>query len=470
MSPTVSERVAGSFRDPSGFVFKRGERIYRALNEQCHDLLAELSSDGLLERLVEDGLLIGTRFVDGDLRDSLREEHSGFEHFLEHDVVDPVTYPYEWTYSMLADAALLTLRIQMTLLEAGLSLKDASAYNIQFVRGRPVFIDVASIERPARLDIWFAMAQFGQMFTFPLMLQRYHGFDLASYFLGRINGRSFEEVVRTLGRVQRWRPRALLDVTLPLLLNRRAQRSSTDRRHLLSRPCKSSSALRLNLQRLAKKIRKLAKGYKPKSHWTAYVFAGSCSQSAQEVKRGIVQQYLNAAAPRRVLDLGCNTGDYSFLAAQTGADVVAADADHDAVDLLYRRLRDDSADISPAVLDICNPTPAIGFRNRERVSFLERVQADCVLALALLHHLQIACNLRLPLIRDLFYDLTDAYVILEHVPPDDPMTRRLQQFRREVDEPLALEYCRGVFAERFSILREQVLPGGLRRLLLMRKT
>src|SRR5262249_13605642 len=156
------------------------------------------------------------------------------------------------------DAALHTLQLQMALLEAGISLKDASPYNIQFRDGRPVFIDLSSIEQPARLDVWFALGQFAQMFTFPLLLARYHGWDLRSYFLASINGRDIEQVARSLGRLQRWLPRNLLDVTVPLLLHRKANNASGDNRQVLDTPNKNPKAQLLNLRRLSRKIQKLA--------------------------------------------------------------------------------------------------------------------------------------------------------------------------------------------------------------------
>src|SRR5262245_9991844 len=166
-----SARDAGSFRDPSGFVFRQDARVFRAIDAKCAGILEGLAANGALARLVTDGLVVGTTILErSPFVDRLAAEHPGYARFLEHAPCDPITYPYCWTVSMLADAGMHTLDLQLRLLETGHALKDATAYNIQFARGRPVFIDLSSIERPARLDIWVALGQFQQMFTYPLML------------------------------------------------------------------------------------------------------------------------------------------------------------------------------------------------------------------------------------------------------------------------------------------------------------
>jgi SAM-dependent methyltransferase len=466
----ASGRIDGSFRDPSGYVFRREERIYRAIDEDCCQTLRGLSANGLLRRLMDRKLVVGTSFVeDPELVDELAAEHPGYRHFLEHQRVEPITYPYEWCLSMLADAALLTLELQMQLLGAGLSLKDATAYNVQFVGSQPTFIDLSSVERHPRQDVWFALGQFSQMFTFPLLLFRYHGWDFRSYFLGNIGGRDIEQVNRSFGRFERWLPRALLDVTLPLILHRKAKKSTDKGRAVLDRPNSNSRPQMLNLQRLQGKIRKLAARYKPRGIWARYTSECSYDDAADQAKKALVREFLQTARPTRVLDMGCNVGDYSYLAAQSGAVVLAADADHDAVEILYRRLRDKPAPITPMVVDLTNPSPAIGYRNKERESFLERLDVDCVLALALLHHLHVTGNLGMGAICDQFWEMTNAYLILEFVPPEDPMFRELMKFRVDLYRQLTLESCRKTFESRFTVLREEPIPGSPRTLLFLRK-
>ena len=469
--PSPQTRVAGSFRDPSGYVFQRGGDILRAVDEPCHQVLQELVADGLFGQLVDDGLLVPTETVeDESLARDLAREHPGFVHFLKHQRLTDITYPYEWCVSMLADAAVCTLDLQMRLLGAGCSLKDATPYNVQFVRGRPTWIDVSSIERPKRLDLWFALGQFMQTFLYPLLLCRHRGWDLRSYFLASLGGRGIEEVAAGFGWLGRLRPGIFWDVTLPLWLHRWAEKGDRARRETLEKPKQDTTAQVFNLRRLRRKTRKLAARYRPRGVWSEYTDICNYDDRAEAAKKTLVEQFLRASRPRRVLDLGSNTGDYSRLAAECGAEVTAVDGDHDAVELLYRRLRAEPAAITPMVVDLCNPSPAIGYMNRERESFLDRAGADCVLALALIHHLLVSGNLSLEAIRDMLLALTRRDLVLEFIPTDDGMFRRLMKFRVDLFAGVTLDSCRSVFGQGFQILKEEPIPGSKRTLLFLRKT
>ncbi len=466
-----NERFSGSFRDPSGFVFQRGGRIFRAVDQTCHSVLQSLADKGHLARLVGAKIIVPTRFVEESaLKKKLVSEHPGYGEFLEHELVPQITYPYEWTVSMLADAALLTLELQKQLVEIGCSLKDASAYNVQFVNGRPVFIDLSSIERPERVDLWFALGQFQRMFLFPLLLARHRGWDLRSYFLASLDGRSVEQVARSFGALQRWRPGLLLDVTLPLLLQRKTDKKNETKPQRLPKTSGQTTAQLANLNRLGSKIRKLAAGYRPQGVWADYTKTCSYDRTAETAKKNLVRNFLKSTSPESVLDLGCNTGEYSELAAECGAKLVtAADADHDAIEILYRRLRSQSKPITPLVVDVANPSPGIGYMNRERARFLDRFNSQCVLALALLHHLLVSANLSLAAARDLFCQLSGRYLVLEFVPPGDPMFQRLLRFRVNLFADLTLEQCLRVFSERFNLLRQVAVENSPRTLLFFEK-
>ena len=467
---SLSQMMQGSFRDPSGYVFQREGRIFRAVDESCYELLTQMVNVGLFGDLVKEGLLVETQFVeDSELHAALVDEHTGYVHFLEHARIPIITYPYEWSISMLAEAGIHTLRLQLRLLEHGYSLKDASAYNIQFITGQPVFIDVSSIVRPVRLDLWYALGQFGQMFTFPLLLRRYYGWDFPAYFLASINGRSIEQVAETLGWLGRLRPQFLMDVTIPFLLNRRANAKGGNERAILAKPVKNPNAQIMNLRRLQGKVRTLADGYQPTGVWAEYTSTCTYNDGATHDKKSMVREFLEAVKPKRVLDIGCNSGEYSYLSANCGAQVLAADSDHDAVELLFRRLKKEPGTINPIILDLSNPSPAIGFRNQERMRFLDRVDVDCVLALALFHHLHVTNNMSLIGIRDLFFDMTKDSLIFEFVPHHDDMFQQLLKFREDLYSGLTLDSLRKVFSERFALLREVSIPGTERTLILFRK-
>jgi 2-polyprenyl-3-methyl-5-hydroxy-6-metoxy-1,4-benzoquinol methylase len=464
-----SRRNTGSFRDPSGYVFSRDDGIYRAIDADCEVVLRDLDESGLLAQLTEDGLVVQTRFVDGGLLESLSKENPGYSCFLSHEKIAPISYPYEWSTGMLADAAILTLNLQMRLAQAGYALKDATAYNIQFVNGRPVFIDLASIEKPSRQDLWFALGQFQRMFLFPLLLCRHCGWDIRSYFLGSLDGRSAEQVERHFGRISRFRPALLLDLTLPLMFERRSEKKNAHRSWEQTSTGNDPKAQLINLKRLKGKIRSLADGYKTHGVWSDYTKTCSYDSVAESSKKKCIGSFLKTTPAATVLDVGCNTGDYSRLAAEHGARVVAVDADHDAVELLYRQLRTEGKSILPMVVDAANPSPAIGFMNQERSAFLERISADCVLALAVMHHLLVSANLSMLAIRDLFYHLSQRDLILEFVPTDDSMFQRLIHFRVNLFSGVTLENCLAVFQERFELLQKTPIEGTVRTLIFFRK-
>jgi len=474
MSPdphaTPDGAVAGSYRDPTGYVFWRDGRLFRSVDAEGLAVLDGLWSSGLLPRLIDGGLIVGTRKVDEpEMLGALRSEHAGHAGFLEHQVLPTITYPYEWTVSMLADAGIHTLDLQIQLLDAGCALKDATAYNIQFAQSRPIFIDLTSIERPQRLDLWFALGQFMQMFLYPLLLTRYRGWDLRSYFRPSIGGRSIEEVARSFGWLGRLRPALLLDLTLPLWLHRWAEKGQRAKRDVLEQRKTNPKAQILNLKRLRSKLGKLAAGYKTRGVWSEYTDICNYDDQAEQAKKDLVAQFVDETKPATVLDLGCNTGDYSRLAAERGATVIAADADHDAVELLYRHLRTHPAAITPVVVDLANPSPGIGHLNEERAPFFDRARSDCAFALALIHHLLVSANLSLAGIRDLMCRLTSRDLVLEFIPTDDNMFQRLMKFRVDLFGDLTLDACRRVFEERFDVLRETPIPHSKRTLLFLRK-
>ncbi len=462
----LSRRVEASFRDPEGYVFTREGHVYRAIAPELAARLRRAEELGILAKLIAREWVVDSRFVrEPQLQGILERENPGWHHFVEHDPLPLITYPYEWSVSMLADAAVLTLDLQMEIVQAGFSLKDATPFNVQFVGTRPVFIDLGSLDVPSRFDVWYALGQFQRLFLYPLLLARYTNWDLRSYFLSSLNGRDPLFMVRAMGRLGRWRPALLLDVTLPWLLTR----YSESKIHTSSAPGSSISINREPMLWNLRKIPRLAGGSHPKGIWTDYTRTCSYTDRAEQAKREFVRSILLHEKPNWVLDLGCNTGLYSELAAGIGSRVIAADQDHDAIEMLYRRLRNTRSAIWPVVLDITNPSPGIGLNNKERQPFLERARADYVLALALIHHLIVTGNLSLERIEGLLFDLSSRGIILEFVPPSDPMFRKLTQFRSDSFEHITLSAFRRTFSQRFSIVREFPVPDSERMLFWLRR-
>jgi SAM-dependent methyltransferase len=464
------QRIAGSFRDPSGFVFLRNEEVFRSIDDDCHSLLAELDDEGKLADWVDRQLIVGTEFVEsGDLFNELRDELPETKHFLRHQRIPLVTYPYEWSVSMLADAGIHTIDLQIELLSTGCSLKDATAYNVQFVDGKPTMIDIASIEKPNRLDVWFALGQFLQMFVYPLLLTRRRGWDLRSYFQSNLNGRDIDSVAKSFSAIERLSPGLLLDLTIPWWLHRMSEKKQGSKRDVLEKSVTNTSAQIFNLKRLRRKIEKLAAGYKTSGVWSDYTKICNYDDEADAAKKKLVRGILMETSPAEVLDIGCNTGTYSFLAAECGANVTAVDGDHDAIEVLYRRLRENPASINPLVVDFSNPSPAIGYMNVERASFLERSNPDCVMALALMHHLLVSANMSLEAICEQMHAMTRRDLIIEFVPTDDNMFERLMNYRVDLFQHINLQACLAAFQGRFDLLQQHPISGSKRTLLFFRK-
>lgn len=463
-----STRVAASFRDPAGYVFWREGRLFRAVGPDYAEDLRRLVQEDLLNELIDRQWLVPTTLVEDDLAAELAAEHGEGMLFLEHEPIEPITYPYEWSVAMLADAAVRTLEIQEFLLKKQYALKDASAFNIQFCRGQPVFIDVASIERPSRLDVWHPLGQFNRMFTFPLLLHRHRGMDLKAYFLPHLDGLAADEVVRAFGWIERFKPSLLLDVTLPWLMERKST-NNEQAAAKLREGNRDASAQLLNLGRLRRKIESLKHKMRPRGNWAGYSQDCHYAPAAEDAKKEIVAEMLAEMRPDTVLDLGSNTGDYSLLAAEYADKVISVDADEPAIDLLYRRLQESPQPVCPIVADITNPSPALGFRHAERESLESRIPADCVLALAVVHHLFVSGNLSFELIRDLLSDLATRHVLLEFVPAEDPMYKKLTQFRAPDPRDYRLAACRDVFEEKFRFVQERPIAASPRTMLLLEK-
>jgi hypothetical protein len=437
----------GSFRDPDSRVFFDDGAVYRALSEDGWRDWEALAATPL----ATDERLIATEPAE---LDSLPELTAGpAAGALRHERIPWVSYPYEWPFSMLKDAALLQLALGRLALTHDLTLKDASAYNVQFRGASPVFVDVGSFERLREDEPWAGYRQFCMLFLYPLMLQAYRGMPYHALLRGSLDGIAPAEARAVLPKRRRG---VLTHVVLHARLEARYGGDREVKRDL-KRAGFGKALLDANLRKLEKLVRRLE--YKPgHTAWTEY---GSTNTYTDE-EAARKAEFVRAAAARHpdglVWDLGCNDGTYSRVAAEHAATVVAVDADHATVDGLYRALRDEGRkDILPLVMSVTDPSPDLGWRGLERARPERRGTPDLALCLALIHHVVITGNVP---VREFvgWLNTLDCALVIEFPERDDPMVQRLLAGKVEKANP---DYERETFeralGERFEVERTERL-------------
>jgi SAM-dependent methyltransferase len=454
----------GSYRDPSGFVFRRDGVIYRQINRSFGARWDDLATSGLLGALQAKGVLIP--HAAAPIETALRPD-------LAHAVIQPerldfVSYPYEWSFGQLRDAALVTLEAQSASAEAGFTLRDATAYNVQFRGGRPVLIDTLSFERAEPGRPWTAYRQFCEHFLAPLALMARRDVRCGLMLREFVDGIPLDLAASLLPGRTKLNPGLLSHIHL----HARAQRRYADRTEAGAAASTSRTMSPLRQRALIDSLRRTVEGlrWEPAgTEWADYAENTSYGDDAARRKDELVRELLRAAPGERVWDLGANTGRFSRIAADLGRRVVAWDVDPAATELHYRRVRaDGTTSILPLVLDLANPSPGLGWANAERRSLRDRADADVVLALALVHHLAISRNVPFDLLAELFAGLAPGLVI-EFVPKDDPMVRRLLATREDVFPDYTIEAFRAAFGRRFEILDERPIEGVSRSLLRMQR-
>jgi len=452
--------VPGSFRDPSGFLFRDGGVLYRQVNRVYQEHYERLMSSGLYVDLVDAGLLIP--HGEADLAGPRPDESLLV---IEPDVVEFISYPYEWCFSQLKDAALATLEIQKRALAHGMSLKDASAYNIQFVQGKPVMIDTLSFEKYEEGRPWVAYGQFCRHFFAPLALMSYRDIRLGQLSRVHIDGVPLDLATSLLPFRTRLRPSTLIHLHLHARSDTHYSEKQVDPEKLRGVSLRSLEGLVDNLSSGIKRLR-----WKPSgTEWAEYYGETNYSEASFEQKKNVVADYLDKIKPESVWDLGANTGVFSALAGATGASTVSMDVDPACVEKCYLEFSGNSSgDVLPLLVDLFNPSPAIGWECSERMSILERGFPQVALALALVHHLAISNNVPLEKIADFFAGLCQ-YLVIEFVPKSDSQVQWLLATREDIFDDYDRESFEREFAKRFDLLDSVDLESSSRTLYLMKK-
>ena len=450
-----------SFRDSNGFVFYRDGTVYRQINKLHEANYNHLIKSGLYDSLVESQLLVPHKELDAP---AVRGE--AYFKIIEPERIPFLSYPYEWCFSQLKDAALTTLNIQKKALDFGMSLRDCSAYNIQYTQSHPVLIDTLSLGVYEEGKPWAAYKQFCQHFVAPLMLMSHRDLCLNRLSVIELDGIPLKLAKRLLSRHAYTSWSAFLHIYLHAryedYYSERFVQTNTHHGRF------SKQSFRGLIDSLENAVTKL-KIKQRKSEWLTYSTGGhNYNNEALEHKIKTVKTYFQKCNPKELWDLGANTGVFSRIASKSGARVIAFDQDPHCVEANYLQTKRDGLDILPLMSNLSNPTPAIGWENQERRSLLQRANADTVLALALIHHLAITNNVPLSKLASFFAKIC-RWLIIEFVPKEDSMVQLLLANREDIFAGYTIEAFRREFSLFFSIESCTELPSPKRNLFLMRR-
>jgi len=452
-------RLSSSFRDPAGFMFTHEETLYRQVNRagaRCYDMMID---SGLFASLDKKGWIMGHEEVNTPVADP----ELAYK-VLRPEPVPFISYPYEWCFGQLKAAAIRTLQIQLAALRHGMILKDASAFNIQFHRGQPVLIDTLSFDPYTEGQIWVGYKQFCQHFLAPLCLMASRDIRLGQLARVHIDGIPLDLTSKLMPRSSWLRPGMLMH----LHLHARAQAAYAGSDPESGGKARESRSLsRKGLIGIVSGLRSLIRklDWKPEgTEWGDYYQATNYTDDSFAAKSAHINAFLDEIKPRRVWDLGANTGHFSRLAADRGIETVAFDIDPAAVEINFRQVREkNEASLLPLVMDLTNPSSSIGWASQERDSLIERGPVDCAMALALIHHLAISNNVSLDQIAQFFAGISD-HLIIEFVPKSDSQVKRLLNSREDIFANYHEDGFEAAFQKKFDIRRRQVVEGSHRTL------
>ena len=446
----------GSFRDPESRVFYAGDEVYRAL-----------SPDGLadFEALHATALLDDERVVRTELAADVSALQGLLVHepaaVLRHERIPFVSYPYEWTFSMLKDAALVQLDLLLAALGHDLVLKDSTPYNVQFKGGRPVFVDVGSFERLREGEPWVGYRQFCMLYLYPLLLQAVREVPFQPWLRGSLDGITPRQMRGMLSLRDRFRRGVFTNVFLHAKLeDRYADRPGQVKREV--RRVFKKELLVANVRKMRKLVDRLSWN-PPESVWTSYGERNTYTDDDARRKDDFVREVARSRDWGLVWDIGCNNGRYARIAAEGARTVVAFDADQGPVELLYRDLRAEGNEgILPLTLNLADPSPGLGWRGLERRALTDRGTPDLVLALALVHHVAIGANVPVKELVDWLASLGSALVI-EFPTREDPMVQKLLAPKREGLHPdYEIDFFERCLGEAFDVERSERLESGTR--------
>jgi hypothetical protein len=457
----------GSFRDRDGRVYHFQDRVFRGLSESALESFRQLQKKSFYSKLEESGKVIGTREIPAEENPLPGDVKAQWAGFLEHDAVPVISYPYEWTFSMLKAAASLQLHLVERAVSNGFTLKDATPYNVQFIGRTPVFIDIPSFEPLQEGEPWAGYRQFCEMFLFPLLLQAYKGCNFQPFMRASIDGVNVQAAASLFGFRDRFRKGVMGHVWLQSKLDRRYGGSSENIRSNLKSAGFNRELILVNVRKLQKLVKKLeweAAG----SEWGDYTEFHNYSDDDHVRKEEFIRTSVIEEKPATVWDIGCNTGQFSRIAASECSRVVSTDIDHVAVERIFLNPQTPE-NILPLVQNVADPSPNWGWRNRERSDLQTRSRPDLVLCLALIHHVVITANIPLAEFIDWLAGLTDKLVI-EYVSRKDDKVQTLLRNKEDKYQDYSRESLESNLGRHFAISKREDVNDGNRTLYLCVKS
>jgi hypothetical protein len=454
------ESLDSSFRDPSGYVFKLEEKFYRAVHNSYKENIDLFENSGLYSELLSKGQVLSYDTLETSKFDLTQDYHS----VILPDQLKHISYPYEWCFSQFKDAALLTLDIQETSLKYGMSLKDSSAFNIQFHNGKAVMIDTLSFEKYEEGGPWIAYQQFCQHFLAPLLLSSF--VDIRSLKLMQVymDGIPLDYVVKQLSFLKLIKPMVFIHI----YLHSKAQNKNASNVDSIRKNISKSSLLGLigSLKSLINSLKWSPKG----TEWGDYYSDTNYSNLSMDNKRDILEVLLNEIKPSNLWDIGGNTGEFTRLSSNKCIESILFDIDYAAIEKSYlkSKLKDEKY-ISSFVIDFTNPNPGIGWNNKERLAIIDRSAADTVLALAIIHHLCISNNLPFKYLASFFARITSKFLVIEFVPKSDSQVQRLLKTRADIFNNYNQDFFEKEFLTHFNIIKTFKIDNSERTLYLMQK-
>ena len=460
-SPAHPQFEPGSFRDPDTKVFRHNNEIFRCLTSRALDDWTRLASTEFFKRLIHEGKLVRTQKVTD--RSELPELAPKWTAILKHETVPFISYPYEWPFRMLKDAALLQLDLTSAALDEGMTLKDATPFNVQWIGSRPTFIDIGSFTAYEAGDPWAGYRQFCNQFLYPLFLQAYKHVRYHPWLRGNLEGIEATELSALMSIRDYLRPGVLTHVLLQDKAQSRYNADDRDIRKDLRAAGFGPSLIKNNLRRLHRVVDRLE--WSPsRSVWSEYGKEHSYQDEEVLKKYDFVRSVLTRRQWSLVWDVGCNTGTFSRLSAKHADYVLALDGDQLVLDRLYSELKREGCQrILPLVVDLADPTPGLGWKGLERRQLDVRGKPDLILALAFMHHLVIGRNIPLAEMVEWFARF-GADLVIEFVGLDDPMVKRLLRNRTGQRIAYSAEALELALNEHFGSVTQETLDSGNRTL------